>query len=311
MDNKIKIGIPRGLYYYKYNILWKEFFKELGCDIIVSPETNFETLENGKKYSASEMCLSLKIYIGHVFYLKDKVDYVLVPTSKTLDDNNFCPYYLRIYDIVNNTFDINILNYNINEFDKKYEEDEFIKIGEKLGFSKNYILTVYHKAKMEEYKQNKIEYLVQDKKLKRDKIKVIINKKTITTNKYKRLEELPNEYTSAESEKDGCIVVKDNVINIAGSTLINNFMENPKNEKYIRIATYEDNEEFLTIYDVQYIDNEYILYIDYTRSKSSVSKGITYIGKFHNIDKKEITNGLNMIYLEDIFNKTIPIIIYK
>lgn len=64
-------------------------------------------------------------------------------------------------------------------------------------------------------------------------------------------------------------------------------MENPKNEKYIRIATYEDNEEFLTIYDVQYIDNEYILYIDYTRSKSSVSKGITYIGKFHNIDKKK------------------------
>ena len=158
------------------------------------------------------------------------------------------------------------------------------------------------------------EYMVSSilpKKLKRDKIKVMINKKTIITNKYKRLEELPNEYTSAEAEKDGCIVVKDNVINIAGSTLINNFMENPKNEKYIRIATYEDNEEFLTIYDVQYIDNEYILYIDYTRSKSSVSKGITYIGKFHNIDKKEITNGLNMIYLEDIFNKTIPIIIYK
>lgn len=174
MDNKIKIGIPRGLYYYKYNILWKEFFKELGCDIIVSPETNFEILENGKKYSASEMCLSLKIYIGHVFYLKDKVDYVLVPTSKTLDDNNFCPYYLRIYDIVNNTFDMNILNYNINELDKKYEEDEFIKIGEKLGFSKNYILTVYHKAKMEEYKQNKIEYLVQEKKLKRDKIKILV-----------------------------------------------------------------------------------------------------------------------------------------
>ena len=48
MDNKIKIGIPRGLYYYKYNILWKEFFKELGCDIIVSPETNFEILQQVK-----------------------------------------------------------------------------------------------------------------------------------------------------------------------------------------------------------------------------------------------------------------------
>ena len=36
--------------------LSEEFFKELGCDIIVSPETNLEILENGKKYSASEMC---------------------------------------------------------------------------------------------------------------------------------------------------------------------------------------------------------------------------------------------------------------
>ena len=158
------------------------------------------------------------------------------------------------------------------------------------------------------------EYMVSSilpKKLKRDKIKVIINKKTITTNKYKKLEELPNEYTSTEAENDGCIVVKDNEISATGSTLINSFMKNPKNEEYIRIATYEDNEKFLTIYDVQYIDNEYILYIDYTRSKSSVSKDISYIGKFRDIDKKEITNGLNMIYLEDIFNKTIPIIIYK
>ena len=65
------------------------------------------------------------------------------------------------------------LSYLLN-LEKKYEEDEFIKIGEKLGFSKNYILTVYHKAKMEEYKQNKIEYLVQDKKLKRDKIKILV-----------------------------------------------------------------------------------------------------------------------------------------
>ena len=116
MDNKIKIGIPRGLYYYKYNILWKEFFKELGCDIIVSPETNFEILENGKKYSASEMCLSLKIYIGHFFYLKDKVDYVLVPRIVCEKINSeSCTNFIALYDIINNTFDVNILNYNVDE----------------------------------------------------------------------------------------------------------------------------------------------------------------------------------------------------
>jgi predicted nucleotide-binding protein (sugar kinase/HSP70/actin superfamily) len=137
MDNKIKIGIPRGLYYYKYNILWKEFFKELGCDIIVSPETNFEILENGKKYSASEMCLSLKIYIGHVFYLKDKVDYVLVPRIVCEKINSeSCTNFIALYDIINNTFDVNILNYNVDERKRKTEESAFIKMGEKLGFGR-------------------------------------------------------------------------------------------------------------------------------------------------------------------------------
>ena len=148
MDNKIKIGIPRGLYYYKYNILWKEFFKELGCDIIVSPETNFEILENGKKYSASEMCLSLKIYIGHVFYLKDKVDYVLVPRIVCEKINSeSCTNFIALYDIINNTFDVNILNYNVDERKRKTEESAFIKMGEKLGFGKNYIESAYHKQK--------------------------------------------------------------------------------------------------------------------------------------------------------------------
>ena len=79
MNSKIKIGIPRALLYYKYYTLWEHFFKELGLDILISPETNNEILQNGKKYTVDEACLSLKIYIGHVFYLIDKVDYILVP----------------------------------------------------------------------------------------------------------------------------------------------------------------------------------------------------------------------------------------
>ena len=38
--NKITIGIPKALLYYKYSELWTTFFEELGCDIIISPNTS-------------------------------------------------------------------------------------------------------------------------------------------------------------------------------------------------------------------------------------------------------------------------------
>ena len=49
--NKITIGIPKALLYYKYGELWTSFFEELGCEIIISPNTNKEILDNGIKFS--------------------------------------------------------------------------------------------------------------------------------------------------------------------------------------------------------------------------------------------------------------------
>lgn len=79
MNYRIKIGIPRALLYYKYGDLWENFFNDLDCEIVHSPETNNEILEKGKKLSVDESCLSLKIYMGHVDYLIGKVDYILIP----------------------------------------------------------------------------------------------------------------------------------------------------------------------------------------------------------------------------------------
>lgn len=175
MENKIKIGIPRALLYYKYNVLWESFFKVLNIDVIISPKTNNEILENGKKYSMDEACLSLKIFMGHVYYLKDKVDYILVPRIVSLKKKmKLCTNFSALYDIVNNTFDIKILNYNVNIDKNITEEDAFIKMGEELGFSKAESLNAYKIAKKEEYKQNKVKYLLQNKKLQDDKCKVLL-----------------------------------------------------------------------------------------------------------------------------------------
>ena len=59
---KIKVGIPRALLYYRYGVLWKNFFENLGCNVILSPETNREIMELGVNNTIDECCLSYKIY---------------------------------------------------------------------------------------------------------------------------------------------------------------------------------------------------------------------------------------------------------
>ena len=41
---KIKIGIPRAILYYRYGVLWKNYFESLGLNVVLSPETNHEKL---------------------------------------------------------------------------------------------------------------------------------------------------------------------------------------------------------------------------------------------------------------------------
>ena len=35
----IKIGLPRALLYYRYRVLWRTFFQELGMETVVSAKS--------------------------------------------------------------------------------------------------------------------------------------------------------------------------------------------------------------------------------------------------------------------------------
>lgn len=173
--DRIKIGIPRSLYYYYYGDFWSLFFKKLDFDIVLSPKTNKEIMDLGLKYSYDEMCLSLKNYIGHIAYLQGKCDYILIPRIDNFGyDNQTCTNFLATFDIINNLFDVNILNYNIEETNKKTELKALITMGQKLGISKNKIIKVYKQTKKEiELKQTK---LIKEnlQKLKSSKTKVLL-----------------------------------------------------------------------------------------------------------------------------------------
>ncbi|PAB59949.1 acyl-CoA dehydratase activase-related protein [Anaeromicrobium sediminis] len=100
----MRIGIPRALIYYFYYPFFKRLFEELGMEVVVSPKTSKSILNKGIEYSASEICVPMKIFSGHVVYLLDKVDYIFVPRMMKIGRNEyFCPKFMGLPDMIKYT----------------------------------------------------------------------------------------------------------------------------------------------------------------------------------------------------------------
>lgn len=149
MKKNITIGIPRAFLYFKYKYLWETFFEELSYKILISPETNNQILKDGVHNSIDESCLSAKIYMGHIYHLIDKADYILIPRIASFGENEFvCAKFGAMYDIINNTFEnIKLLDYNIDVTEKQSELKAFMKMGKVLGRNSITVLKAYLKAK--------------------------------------------------------------------------------------------------------------------------------------------------------------------
>lgn len=156
----VKVGIPRSIFYYYDKDLIIPFFDYLKIPYIISPKTNKEIIKRGNFVSSSEMCIALKIYLGHIDYLKDKCDIVYVPRICNYGkEKGMCTNFMSIYDLVNNIFKIKILNYNIDYKKNKTLKKGLIKIGKNLKCKDlkkayKYALTSYKKSKKREVSIN-------------------------------------------------------------------------------------------------------------------------------------------------------------
>jgi len=173
--DKIKIGIPRSLFYYYDGYFLKNFFEYLNFEVVVSPKTNRSIINEGIKYSNDEMCLSLKIFLGHIAYLKDKCDYVL--TMRIDNYGKFdqtCTNFLSLYDIVNNLFEVNVLNINIDYENHRNMYNELIKIGKKFGITTKDIKKSYTRALIKTKKYNKNVQMINKNKLYKEGLKILV-----------------------------------------------------------------------------------------------------------------------------------------
>ncbi len=97
---KIRIGIPRALFYYSYYPFWEAFFTELGAEVVVSDPTNRKILQDGLNRSSSELCLPIKLLLGHIVHLRDRCDFVFLPyILSTQKGSYYCPKLIATPDI--------------------------------------------------------------------------------------------------------------------------------------------------------------------------------------------------------------------
>lgn len=102
---RVRVGIPRALFYHYYYPGLEEFFTKLGLRVILSPQTNKEILDKGVNKAVDDLCLPFKAFYGHAQYLFDKVDYLLVPRLISLGKKNYvCPKFMGLPDMMRAAF---------------------------------------------------------------------------------------------------------------------------------------------------------------------------------------------------------------
>ncbi len=155
---KIVVGIPRAFLTFRYQTLWQSFFDALKIKTVMSQPTNLETMTKGENKANSEMCLAMKIYLGHVASLEGACDYVLVPRIADFGIRRvMCTTFQALPDLVMNIFrhaSFKVLSYNVDSRLKTDEKGAMIAMAESLGFSHSEAKKAYktaHKASEDAY----------------------------------------------------------------------------------------------------------------------------------------------------------------
>ncbi len=147
----MKIGIPKGLYFYVYFPFWYTFFKSLGMEVILSPTTNKAILNKGVLYAVDDICISVKAYHGHVKYLLDKgVDYVFVPRIITEEEHKYnCPKLTALPDLIKSAFPKDkdrILCVNLIPYWKEHVQSALYDLGKRFSLKESLVKRAYKKA---------------------------------------------------------------------------------------------------------------------------------------------------------------------
>ena len=79
------VGVPRALMIYRLFPMAYHFFKNLGCEVVLSKETDETIIQLGQQYTKEETCYPIKLLHGHMVDLVNQgVDYIFMPSVLTI-----------------------------------------------------------------------------------------------------------------------------------------------------------------------------------------------------------------------------------
>ncbi len=151
VPNAARIGIPRALLFYELYPFWQAFFKELGCEVVVSDPTSKQTIHSGAEGSVAETCFPMKVALGHVLDLMDKeIDYMFLPSvinmpcpDSRMTDSFVCPYVQSLVYTVKSAVDFTARGLKTLEpvvymqMGEKHRITALTEVGRTLGCSKS------------------------------------------------------------------------------------------------------------------------------------------------------------------------------
>lgn len=140
------VGLPKGLYYYKHHTFLEEFLKNLHISYISSPDTNKNILNEGITTCVDEACLPIKVFHGHVSYLKDKCDIIITPRIMKEEDGRYiCPKFCGLPEMLQHSIaNLPLITTLPIELDNKESIYKWcMKLGKLLGRNKKSIKRAY------------------------------------------------------------------------------------------------------------------------------------------------------------------------
>lgn len=180
----MKIGIPRALIYWKRPYFWETFFENLDFKTLLSPLTNKEIVDEGVKGSDADTCFSEKVYLGHILWLNNKVDYIFVPRLKTVrwstslqsdfgEELEYCPKFFALPDLAKILVETPILTETFDERKEKFEKT-LTKLGKKLNKTKEEVKVAHNLALFKENEEKEKERQSFFEKMQSEKPKVLL-----------------------------------------------------------------------------------------------------------------------------------------
>jgi len=96
----MRVGVPRAMLFHHYGEHWLNFLEKLGVEAVVSEATTGPMITNGAIHADNETCLPVKVFSGHMLWLKERVDMILVPRVISEQYGTVaCPKFMGLPDL--------------------------------------------------------------------------------------------------------------------------------------------------------------------------------------------------------------------